>query len=242
LSPALLEPDLREWDLSTVPIEVLVSTLAPRTSLAQQCASTSCAIAVATCAAPPQSPDLTARLDAATATLNERVDVRVDIRGMAWWSDLATLLVLGVPVSIDVGPVPRKRHGWPTEHRTSLRDGARVLARGWGDAAQVVRESRDEPGRWPAQGNPASSFTADRTLERTDDGFELTWHMPTFPRGEDHVRVGRWREYLIWQIGSLVSAVRLPPVLARCIPVEVALTPDRWVTRWVPDRSVWPDV
>jgi hypothetical protein len=52
----------------------------------------------------------------------------------------------------------------------------------------------------------------------------------------------RWREYLVWRIGSLVAAVKLPPVLARCILIGVEQSPDRWVTRWVPDRSVWPDV
>ncbi len=242
MSPAVLEPELREWDLDAVPIEVLVSALSPTTSPAEQCASTSCAIAIADYAAPPDSPGTSATLVTAATALTDRVDLRLDIRVAEWWAEVATLLVLGVPTSICVGPVPRKRHGWPGEYRASLRDTARDLVRGWGDAAVIARESREQPGQWPAQESASDAFVADRVLVRMGDGFELTWHMPGLPRSAVDVRAGRWREYLVWQIGSLVSAVTLPPVLTRCTLTDLDLSRDRWVTRWSPDRSVWPDV
>ena len=243
MSPELLEPDLREWDLGAVPTEVLVSALGrPAEESARECARASCVIAIAESVAPPEYPDRTMIHEYMRERMNARIDVRIDVRTEGWWADVATLLVLGVPVSVNVGPVPRKRHGWPREYRTSLRAQAKDVVRGWGDAGVMVRESADEPGQWPSLIVPTEAWTAERTLVRTDGGFDLVWHMPGLPRGIDRVRLGRWREFAVWQIGTSVSAVRLPPVLARCAPVGVEFSPDRWVTRWSPDASVWPDV
>lgn len=199
-------------------------------------------MAIAAYAAPLDSPGPAANLTLSAEALTARVDLRIDIRGTEWWAAVATLLLLGVPTSIEVGPVPRKRHGWPDGYRTSLREAARDLVRGWGDAGVIVRESRERAGGWPTQERPSGAFVADRTLVRIGADFEFAWMMPGLPHGDVDVRAGRWRDYLVWRIGSLVSAVKLPPVLARCSLAEVELDPDRWVTRWTPDRSVWPDV
>lgn len=220
----------------------MISALSPVTSPAELCASTSCAIAIAAYASPPDFPGLAMKLDSAATALTDRVDVRLDIRVGEWWAALATLLVLGVPTSVEVGPVPRKRHGWPEDYRTSLRDAARGLMRGWGDAAVLVRESREDAGEWSPSERTSETFVADRTLVRVGEDLELTWHVPALPRGDVDVRAGRWRDHLVWRIGSLVSAVKLPPVLARCTLTSLELSRDRWVTRWEPDRSVWPDV
>ncbi|MFM8515346.1 MAG: hypothetical protein ACKOBJ_03715 [Actinomycetota bacterium] len=242
MSHAVLEPDLRAWDLDAIPVEVMVSALTPTTTPAGVCASTSCAIAIAAYAGPCDSPELAMKVTAAGTTLTDRVDLRLDIRVVQWWAGTATLLVLGVPTSIVVGPVPRKRHGWPEDYRTSLRDAARELVRGWGDAGEIVRESREDPGDWPTGEVRPDTFVADRTLRRSGENFELVWHLPELPRCDVEVRAGRWRDYLVWHIGPFVSAVKLPPVLARCTLTDLELSRDRWVTRWEPDRSVWPDV
>ena len=60
MSPELLEPDLREWDLGAVPTEVLVSALGrPAEESARECARASCVIAIAESVAPPEYPDRT---------------------------------------------------------------------------------------------------------------------------------------------------------------------------------------
>lgn len=242
MSPDLLEPDLREWDVTAVPTEILVSALDHRTGDIRDLAGISCAVAIVESLAPPEYRDLPATLESMRDPLRIPRTVRVDVRVDGWWPDVATLLVLGVPVSIEVGPVPRKRHGWPGDHRDALRARAKEIVRGWGDAGVVVRESRDEPGQWSAPEMPDEVYTSERSLTRTDDGFAMSWHMPGLPRTGERVRLGRWREYAIWHIGTSVCAVRLPPVLARCSPTGLELSPDRWVTHWSPDASVWPDV
>lgn len=243
MSPTRQERNLRDWDLGAVPTEVLAAALgAEASSVAGQRAAASCVAAITDAVAPPDSLDARRAREDITAELHARVDLMIDVRQDDWWSDVATLLVLGVPVALAVGPVPRKRHGWPTEFRQLMRSRAMLLVQGWGDAGVAVREAKDAPGQWADVTAPAHAYVAERTLDRDGDAFELTWHMPGLPDTGEKVRVGRWREYAVWHIGSRVAAVRLPPVLSRCTLTSVRLTPSRWVTAWVPDPDVWPDV
>lgn len=255
MSPVRQGTDLRDWDLGSVPTEVVASAFADQTpSIAGRRASASCAAAIVDHVAPPDSGDAHTVRDDLAASVLERIDMCVDVRHDDWWADVATLLVLGVPLTLSVGPVPRKRHGWPRDFRELMRTRAVRMTEGWGDAGQCVRESKVEPGAWPKVDVPATPFVSERTLDappRTkdaprnstrDDTFTFTWHMPGMAPTSEHVRVGRWRTYAIWQIGALVSAVRLPPVLTRCTLDSVTLSPTAWVTTWTPDRQVWPDV
>lgn len=226
-----------------MPTEVVASAFADQTpSIAGRRASASCAAAIVDHLAPPDSGDARTVRDDLAATVLERIDMCVDVRHDDWWADVASLLVLGVPTTLSVGPIPRKRHGWPGDFREVMRTRAVRMTEGWGDAGQRVRESKEEPGAWPQVDVPATPYVSERTLDARDDTFTFTWHMPGMAPTSEHLRVGRWRTYAIWQIGALVSAVRLPPVLTRCTLDSVTVSPTAWVTTWTPDREVWPDV
>ena len=243
MSPRRQGPELRDWDLDAVPTELVAAALGGDAgSIASQRAAASCVAAVTDVIAPPDATDAREARGSIAESVLAPADLQLDVRTDDWWGDLATLLLLGAPVTITVGPIPRKRHGWPRAYRDTMKSRAELLTRGWGESARVLRESADTPGEWPAVVPPATPVVAERTLERRGDEFDLTWHMPGLPPTGERVRVGRWRHYVVWQVAGLVSAVALPPVLSRCTVVASRLTPHRWVTTWTPDREVWPDV
>lgn len=221
-----------------------------------------CRVAVARAAlevgAPPGPAGEAARAEVEHLTtylntlLNSGVTVRVDVRleGAGTAAAIAAVL-LGQVFSLEIGPLPRKRHRWPSATRAAHKVRASQIARGFGPAARLVKESASIPGAWAV--NSVHANIEEPTHVRVLPGaprpmkhgysWETDWpsrlSKDSLPVMQVPIHAGTWGSWLWWRVEDYLIPQALPAVLQRCVLTSVTVTRSGIRTQWQPNDEVW---
>jgi hypothetical protein len=183
--------------------------------------------------------------------VNSGITVRIDVREQGSGAAAAIAAVLlGQVFSLEIGPLPRKRHGFSAGARAEQKVRATQIASGFGPAAQLMKESVSIPGAWAASSDPVNAQArhvqvlpgAPRPMK---DGYrwEIGWPAK-FSKGalsvmQVPVNAGSWGNWLWWRVEEYLIPQRLPAVLQRCVLSSVSINRSGIRTQWQPNDEMW---
>lgn len=252
-NPALLDP-------STLPAEVAAHWLLGPDS--EDPLLRRCRVAVARAAlevsAPPGPVGEPARAEGLQLAgyldtlLNSGITVRVDVRSRNAGTESAIAAVLLSQVfTLELGPIPSKRHRWPAAIRDEAKRRATGIASGFAPTAQLVKESTAIPGAWPVRSKPATGekFSHVRVLpgapRQRQAGYLWQTDWPSklkkdsLPYVMVPLQAGSWERWLWWRVGEYLVPQELPAVLQRCELTAVTVTRSGIRTSWQPQGEIW---